>query len=66
LSAIRCSFAQSSRRNHRVIGKNFYTHFNLFNTLEQAFGLPCLNHACVASAWPTPDLFQRQGTFRVG
>jgi len=49
-----------------VIGKNFYTHFNLFNTLEQAFGLPCLNHACVASAWPTPDLFQRQGTFRVG
>ena len=38
---------------------NFYTHFNLLNTLESAFGLPCLNHACDPSAFPMADMFQR-------
>jgi hypothetical protein len=25
---------------------DFYTHFSLVKTLDAAFGLPCLNHAC--------------------
>jgi hypothetical protein len=44
---------------HRVTSNNFYTHFNLLNTLESAFGLPCLNHACDSSAYAMSDLFQR-------
>lgn len=44
---------------HRVTSSNFYNHFNLTNTLETAFGLPCLNHACDAASYPMADLFQR-------
>jgi hypothetical protein len=44
---------------HRVTSNNFYTHFNLLNTLEHAFGLPCLNHACDSSAYAMGDLFQK-------
>jgi hypothetical protein len=44
---------------HRVTSSNFYNHFNLANTLETAFGLPCLNHACDAASYPMADLFQR-------
>lgn len=36
---------------------NFYTHFNLLNSLETGFGLPCLNHACDAMASVMSDLF---------
>jgi hypothetical protein len=35
----------------------FYTHFSLLRTLEGAFGLPCLNHACDASTATMTDLF---------
>ncbi len=35
-----------------------YTHFSLLKTLEAAFGLPCLNHACDADAKVMSDLFQ--------
>ena len=35
----------------------FYTHFSLLKTLEAAFRLPCLNHACDASAEVMSDLF---------
>ncbi len=35
----------------------FYTHFSLLRTLEAGFGLPCLNHACDASAAVMSDLF---------
>jgi hypothetical protein len=37
----------------------FYTHFSLLKTLEASFGLPCLNHACDASAEIMADLFHR-------
>ncbi len=37
----------------------FYTHFSLLKTLEAGFGLPCLNHACDASAEVMSDLFHR-------
>ncbi len=45
-------------RQNTVQSHNFYTSFNLLYTLESAFGLPCLNHACDASAYPMSDLFQ--------
>jgi len=34
-----------------------YTHFSLLRTLEAAFGLPCLNHACDQKAVVMSDLF---------
>jgi hypothetical protein len=36
----------------------FYTHFSLLKTLEAAFGLPCLNHACDANAVVMSPLFK--------
>jgi hypothetical protein len=42
----------------RVTSNNFYNHFNLTNTLEAAFGLPCLNHACDPQSYAMADLFQ--------
>jgi len=44
---------------HGVQSNNFYTHFNLLNTLETGFGLPCLNHACDTTAEPMSDLFAK-------
>jgi hypothetical protein len=35
----------------------FYTHFSLLRTLEGAFALPCLNHACDAGANVMSELF---------
>jgi len=34
-----------------------YDHFSLLRTLEAAFGLPCLNHACDATSLVMNDLF---------
>ena len=48
--------------NYGVHGKQsgrFYTHFNLLNTLEMGFGLPCLNHACDKNAYPMSDMFSK-------
>jgi hypothetical protein len=42
---------------HKVKSGVFYTHFNLLHTIEAGFGLPCLNHACDASANVMADLF---------
>ena len=42
---------------HGVKSDTFYTHFSLTRTLEAAFGLPCLNHACDASVSVMSDLF---------
>jgi hypothetical protein len=42
-----------------VKSDKFYTHFSLLKTLEASFGLPCLNHACDASAEVMTDLFHR-------
>jgi hypothetical protein len=35
----------------------FYTHFSLLKSLESAFHLPCLNHACDADVNVMADLF---------
>ena len=42
-----------------VHSQRFYTHFSLLKTLEAAFGLPCLNHACDADAHVMSDVFER-------
>jgi hypothetical protein len=34
-----------------------YTHYSLLRTLESAFGLPCLNHACDGNVSVMSDLF---------
>jgi hypothetical protein len=36
-----------------------YNHFSLLKTLEAAFDLPCLNHACDAGVNVMTDLFQK-------
>lgn len=42
---------------HRVESSRFYTHYSLLKTLEGAFNLPCLNHACDANVATMSDLF---------
>jgi hypothetical protein len=36
-----------------------YTHFSLLKSLEAAFELPCLNHACDHDAHVMSDLFRK-------
>ena len=40
-----------------VHSQNFYTSFSLLKSLESAFGLPCLNHACDPGVAVMSDLF---------
>ena len=42
---------------HGVKSDKFYTHFSLTKSMEAAFGLPCLNHACDADVKVMSDLF---------
>jgi hypothetical protein len=35
-----------------------YNHYSLLKTLEDGFGLPCLNHACDANVQVMADMFQ--------
>ena len=42
---------------HGVQSGQFYTHFSLLKSLEAAFGLPCLNHACDDNVSVMSDLF---------
>lgn len=42
---------------HGVQSAQRYNHFSLLKTLEAAFGLPCLNHACDAGNKVMSDLF---------
>ena len=46
--------------NGRVTGvqsQQFYDSFSLLKSLEGAFGIPCLNHACDEGVEPMTDLF---------
>jgi phosphatidylinositol-3-phosphatase len=43
---------------HRVQSERFYDHYSLTKTLDAAFRLPCLNHACDAGVEVMADLFQ--------
>jgi hypothetical protein len=42
---------------HGVQSNQFYTHFSLLKSVEGAFGLPCLNHACDSNVKTIEDLF---------
>jgi hypothetical protein len=47
-------------KNYGIQGKTSalrYTHFSLLKSLESAFILPCLNHACDANVPVMSDLF---------
>ena len=55
---------EDDSRNHesnsrRVQSSTFYTHFSMLKSLEAAFGLPCLNHACDDTAPVMADMFRR-------
>jgi|HubBroStandDraft_3_1064219.scaffolds.fasta_scaffold13014_2 phospholipase C len=43
---------------HGVASAQRYNHFSLLKTLDAAFGLPCLNHACDADVAVMSDLFR--------
>jgi phosphatidylinositol-3-phosphatase len=40
-----------------VKSNTFYTSFSLLKSIEAAFGLPCLNHACDPNVAVMSDLF---------
>ena len=42
----------------RTQSSNFYDHYSLTKTLDAAFHLPCLNHACDAGVNVMSDMFQ--------
>jgi hypothetical protein len=43
--------------DHQVQSAHFYDHYSLTKTLDAAFKLPCLNHACDAGVEVMSDLF---------
>jgi phosphatidylinositol-3-phosphatase len=43
---------------HGVTSGKFYDHYSLTKTLDAAFGLQCLNHACDAGVQVISDLFR--------
>ena len=43
--------------SHQRTSNRFYTHFSLLKSIEGAFGLPCLNHACDATTDVMNDVF---------
>jgi hypothetical protein len=55
---------QDDDRHHESNGRGvqsqtFYTHFSMLKSLESAFGLPCLNHACDDTTAVMSDMFRR-------
>ncbi len=42
---------------HQVQSSKFYDHYSLTKTMDAAFGLPCLNHACDPGVEVISDLF---------
>ncbi|MBI1173665.1 MAG: phosphoesterase [Sideroxydans sp.] len=43
---------------HGIQSNEPYDHFSLLKTLEEGFGLPCLNHACDSTVKVMADLFR--------
>jgi phosphatidylinositol-3-phosphatase len=43
---------------HQLSSARLYTHYSLTKTLDGAFGLPCLNHACDQGVEVMSDLFK--------
>jgi len=46
---------------HKIQSSQFYDHYSLTKTLDGAFGLPCLNHACDTGVNVMDDLFVDSG-----
>ncbi len=46
----------------RTVSLQPYNHYSLMRTIEDAFGLGCLNHTCDAAVQPMSDLFQPTGS----
>lgn len=51
------AMVETNHGPHGVRSNVRYTHFSLLKSLESAFGLPCLNHACDADVAVMSDLF---------
>ena len=51
------AIVDTNYRHRSVQSNQFYTHFSLLKTLEGAFNLPCLNHACDSTVATMSDLF---------
>jgi len=49
---------------HHIQSSKFYDHYSLTKTLDGAFRLPCLNHACDAGVEVMSDLFQEDSDRR--
>jgi phosphatidylinositol-3-phosphatase len=45
---------------HQIKSSKFYDHYSLTKTLDAAFGLPCLNHACDQGVEVISDLFSEK------
>jgi hypothetical protein len=50
--------AETNYGPHHIRSSKFYNHYSLTKTLDSAFRLPCLNHACDAGVEVMSDLFQ--------
>ncbi|MFY9794032.1 MAG: alkaline phosphatase family protein [Candidatus Sulfotelmatobacter sp.] len=50
--------------NHGKQSSEFYTHFSLLKSVEAAFSLPCLNHACDSSTNVMSDLLGKDDDYR--
>jgi len=48
---------ETNHGKHGVHSGNYYNSFSLLKSLEAAFGLPCLNHACDPGVKVMSDLF---------
>jgi hypothetical protein len=48
---------ETSYARNGAVSNTPYDHFSLLRTLEAAFGLPCLNHACDSTSLVMNDLF---------
>ncbi len=44
---------------HRLSSTKYYNHYSLTKTLDAAFNLPCLNHACDSDVDVMADLFRQ-------
>jgi len=50
---------EANHGKHGVQSQTYYNSFSLLKTMEAAFGLPCLNHACDPGVNVMSDLFSR-------
>jgi len=51
------TLVETNQGVHGRVSQNWYDHFSLLKSIEAAFHLPCLNHACDRSVAVMSDLF---------